>query len=543
MAKNADLLHHVPLLLIFLCLLIVLFIPIRTPFYYYDEGFAVFNATRVMGGEIPYKDFWAIYPPGQLYVLASLYKAFGVSLLISRIYDTLVRFTIVVGVYAIARQITSPILALASAFAATLVLTSVSFYAYAVYPALAFSLWAIVCTVEYFYKGQKGWLLLTGVLAGLAGLFRFDIGLYASASLGISIFLLAFLSLLRKTGNYTDAFVPAANVALLPVMAAFGLMVFGYGLVGLFSGFNNLWEQVFLFPFTKLHDVRWRPYPALIPAGPPDFSAFLIIYSEAMDWVRFYLPVALYLPAIIYEAHALLWKHQPVNRRTYGTFAVTIYGPFLFAQALSRYDYIHVLPTMILAILVFASLYDDLVFRPVHWVMKLVLVALLPLLFAAYFTAPINTVFTTLDDFAPWGCFSQIHRASCVYLSSNQQQAVRYVQTHTQENQPIYVGNQRHDIVFINDVGFYFLSARASATRYSELHPGVATTLPVQKQIAAEIDRKNVDTLVLVDIPNSGEPNASSVSSGIHYLDDYIRSRYFVAATFGEYQIWHSMQK
>jgi hypothetical protein len=76
------------------------------------------------------------------------------------------------------------------------------------------------------------------------------------------------------------------------------------------------------------------------------------------------------------------------------------------------------------------------------------------------------------------------------------------------------VGNQRHDILFVNDAGFYYLAARPSATRYSELHPGVANTLPVQQEIAGELEAKQVKYLVLVDIWLSNEPNGSSKSTG-----------------------------
>jgi hypothetical protein len=36
----------------------------------------------------------------------------------------------------------------------------------------------------------------------------------------------------------------------------------------------------------------------------------------------------------------------------------------------------------------------------------------------------------------------------------------------------------------------------------------------------------------------SREPNASSVSSGVTFLDDYIRARYAPEAGFGAYQVW-----
>ena len=106
--------------LFFALLIFILFIPIKSYFNFYDEGFAVFNATRLLNHEAPYRDFWAIYPPGQLYILAGVFKLFGVSLDTSRVYDTLVRAVLVLGIFLVATKITTR----KFAFVVTLALTA-----------------------------------------------------------------------------------------------------------------------------------------------------------------------------------------------------------------------------------------------------------------------------------------------------------------------------------------------------------------------------------------------------------------------------------
>jgi len=47
-------------------------------FSIYDEGIpVVVAATRILDGDRPYRDFWVIYPPGQLYLVAAFFKVFG----------------------------------------------------------------------------------------------------------------------------------------------------------------------------------------------------------------------------------------------------------------------------------------------------------------------------------------------------------------------------------------------------------------------------------------------------------------------------------
>ena len=85
---------------------------------------------------------------------------------------------------------------------------------------------------------------------------------------------------------------------------------------------------------------------------------------------------------------------------------------------------------------------------------------------------------------------------------------------------------------------FYFLAERHSATKYHELHPGLATTEEVQLEIIDELKRKNVKFIVLWSgAENVTEPNESSVSSGVTLLDDFIRTNYAPVMYFGPYKI------
>jgi hypothetical protein len=139
---------------------------------------------------------------------------------------------------------------------------------------------------------------------------------------------------------------------------------------------------------------------------------------------------------------------------------------------------------------------------------------------------------------SPLECHSSLERASCAVVQPDQERAAAFVRAHTADDEPIFVGNARHDRILINDAMFYFLAARPPATRYHELHPGVATTLPVQKEIAEEIRAGQVAWVVTVEWPPSTEPNESAVSSGVVFLDEFIWANYQPTAEFGRYTVW-----
>lgn len=531
MTKTAQSLSLVATTLLLLFVVAVLLIPMRIPFNIYDEGFAVFNATRVMAGEVPYRDFWAIYPPGQFYMLAGVFKVFGTSLLVSRVYDTLVRLTIALAIWLIARKTTSSAFAYLAFAVAALLLGSAGFYAYAVFPAMALGLLAILALLAYTDTGRRDRLVLAGVLIGLSMFIRWDIGAYAGVSVAAALLLFRLLQAAPDSPLSTRSRAAVTEIAI-PAAAALAVVIVCYGLVGAAGGFGNLWDQVIAVPTTHQHKVRWLPYPDVWP--PPEDTESLAFWG----WLHFYTPLLIYATALIVYMVSILTKRVVFDTRFAGRVAMLVFGVLLFAQALSRYDYIHVIPTSIPASFVAITLLSPDVAASINRFVRPVYVLLLAAFVLLYVVAPVRLLQKTWRDFSPLACYSQIERASCAPLSRDQAQAVSFIQTHSQEGDLLFVGNQRHDLLLISDVGFYFLSGRLAASRYSELFPGVATTLPVQQAIIQELESKHVRWVVLADIGVWSEPNDSAISSGVIELDEFIRANYKNVAEFGVYQIW-----
>jgi len=116
--------------------------------------------------------------------------------------------------------------------------------------------------------------------------------------------------------------------------------------------------------------------------------------------------------------------------------------------------------------------------------------------------------------------------------------AIQYIQERTEPEEKIFVGNVRNDKVVNNDVLFYFLSERKSATKYFEIHPGLTNTYLVQKNIINDLKNNNVRYIVLWDDPlKMVEPNESNKSSGVFLLDNYIRDNYEIIKVIRDYKI------
>ena len=66
----------------------------------FDEGIVLTAAMRVER-QIPHRDFYALYGPAQFYLLCWLFKLFGRSIFVERLFDFLSKALVITAVYAI----------------------------------------------------------------------------------------------------------------------------------------------------------------------------------------------------------------------------------------------------------------------------------------------------------------------------------------------------------------------------------------------------------------------------------------------------------
>ena len=219
--------------------------------------------------------------------------------------------------------------------------------------------------------------------------------------------------------------------------------------------------------------------------------------------------------------------------------ALTGTGLGLVVKATSRYQELHALPMAIMALIIATALayrIPSRLWRTVPF--SLGFAGLLWLFTLNPYVLHFTEMFSDTSQFEATGCYSRLERAGCVATAEDQSLAVEYIQSRTQPGDYVFVGNHRHDVSFVSDMLFGFLADRPSPTRYTELHPGLTTTLPSQEAMAQDLTAKDVQWVVTFAGWESHEPNASSVSSGVTYLDDFIREQFLSVAAIGNYRIW-----
>lgn len=499
------------------------------PLVLYDEGIVLCGADRVLGGDLPYRDFWSLYGPGQFYTLALAFGVFGKTVLVERIYDLVVRCLISLVVFVILRRSVSPRLALAGWGVSVVWIHFFGSPGYPVYPFLLFFLVSVLFLFRSLSGAGRSAAVTAGAAIGIASVFRHLLGAQ-SAFLMLAAMLAFHWARMREgrpssepagSAEALDRRLPLTFVlcAVAPPLAVLAVLAMGNGLPDMF-------EQLFVFPLTEFREYRSLPYPSLrllLPPAIQSWSSFSSHLRLALEVLNFYLFPALCVLGIGANAVVVI-REKRLSPTTCISSYLCVAGLGFLQLASVRSETLHLLPSGLTAILVFFLCWDQLrgASKNRLWID----------------IAATSVVLYLMYPVALWGRgLSDIRFETVAPVSDSFRRAVDFVKERTQPDARLFVGTDNHDRIVANYVSLYFMYGRGYGTKYHELHPGVITTERVQKEVVREIEENEVEYLLLTN----GwwrEPNQSQFDSGVHTLDDFIRSEFEPVMRSSSISVW-----
>ena len=541
--------------LVFCLSYIVLFIGMNLSPNLYDESIILTGAMRVATGQIPHQDFYTNYGPGQFYTVAALFKFFGQSVIVERLYDLFLRALIVSLIYIIASSWCRQSIAIWTTIVSFLWLFGIDqIVGTAVIPVSLLNLVAVILILPVFSRPLPAKrMLAAGVVAGIASLFRYDTGI---ALFGIEACVVAIAIVLRTTGiaNRLRNFV----VELWPCLLGFAtvtLATLGYYLSR--APIYPFVHDILIYPSKYYHRGRNLPFPA--------------INLKGLDNIGIYLPVAI-IAISLYVVFATRSRTQDkdasdsydhtVSQPWHGfliTLSLLTLVMYLkgFVRVSLIQTYLAILPSVLLVAVLFQ--HRDSLTRPLRTSIKFlavlsIVVACLAslrevwILFRSHKSIPEHAWRYSTGNLsevqATWcNIKGPVTRGLCFLPDNDHIRAIEFIESHTQPGQKLFVGQTRHDIMFANDNFTYFATQRLPATRWSHFDPFLQNTYSVQTQMIAELDA-NTPPYIVLDSEFDGihEHNDSSKSTGVTALDEYIHSKYRRVQTYGEMSIWSRMQ-
>ena len=491
----------------------------------YDEGNTLGAAWRVAGGERLYRDVWSLHAPGTTWLLAGAFRLFGATLCVERAAKAAVLVAAAVLVFLLGRRAARP-WAAAGAALLFLALPSQTLSLRSRDTGLVIVL-ATLCAASAPGLRPKTRAILTGLLAGLTVWFKQDFALAAVLAsvlaLALDKAMLTSSALLRFAAGLA-----AGPVSLTATLAAQGTL-------------EEFCRQAILFPATSFALFRALPlslrFEQLCAAMGPGISAKGVLEVAAVP-ILFVGALAAALMAGTGILAGLRREDAPLASPV--PLAASLACVLLLAAPFQRADLEHLNPALALALVVLATTAAPL--EPARasrarLLAGLSIGALVVLVSAPAALSHLRLVRAGLLAGRAAGATGLVAAPRWIGLPADLAETASFVARETRPDERIFVGDARHDALAYGASLAYFLAGRKGATRYDNLHPGIVTARPAQEEIVRDLEARGTRIAVLWDGPPLDEPNASSASSGVTLLDEWLAANAGETVRFGAYRV------
>jgi len=438
-------------------------------------------------------------------------------------------------IYAIFARMESSRMGMIAAAASALWLAAFGYYGYPIYPCLLMTVLSVYFVLpEYCREAGRTPLLLAGGCIGVTALFRHDVGALAAISH------IAALTLFQVKARLEGV---ERSPKLIPAVALFAVGVLlvavpVWSLVMVIASPTEVLRDLVIIPMETYGRMRSLPFK----------------WNSVNNWGVF-LPPVVGLTGIVIALNFRGGRASMGAKVATATMQCMRGGALLLVACCSLFFTLKGVLRISLRHLALA-LVPSLLTACLAWLLApgsrhgrvLALLLAVPMALVSIGAAIVD--YTTLMTNKEWmlnsvdagdKCHSAagLERLGCFKADQDQLAAIRFVQERTADDERIFVGLESHDRIFVNDVLFYFLSKRLSATKWHHFDPGVQTTPEIQTEMVGELEAIKPKIVVLrSDWSDIREPNESSISSGVSILNDFIRAHYGLVATFAGIQIY-----
>src|SRR3954447_6081198 len=455
----------------------------------FDEGLVLAAARRVTEGQVPYADFTWAYGPAEPYVLAGLFKLFGLSLMQWRVLRVLADAGVALIAYALLLRYAPQRVALLGWLAAACAMAqprSANPFPFALF----FALLAIAVLPRR--------IVLAGLFTALAAAFRLDFALYGAAACAFAIG-----GRPRELARYAAVTLGLVLLVYLPFLIDIGPSRLYDALVGTSLHDRDYWTL----SFPLSYDGRFRLW------GPGALA------HDLKDVIDYYQPLLL---VIGLGLSVLLRRAAP---------ALIVLGLGGLSYLLSRTDEFHTQPLFVALAVLLPALVVITRRRAVAVaaavVFGLMLVHGVANRASALFRPPdLSAVHVGPAD----GAEAPPAEARAI------ERVVAVVHARVPPGDPIYVAPRRSDLVTYTNSILYVLADRDNAARQDF---GLLTSASEQRAIVGQLRARRPRVVVRWTDPLSSkdEPNLRGRPSGSHILDRYLAADYRLLERLYHYDV------
>lgn len=513
-------------------------------------GVNIVGADRVLDGDIPYRDFWTMYAPGQFYLTAGLFWLFGRHLLVQGIAAVVLRGLAAGMLFRLVRrlEVSRPAAAVVSTvFVSSLWSTAPQIDSYV--PILPLLLIAIERVVAFLRQRDGRSLMIAGALLGVAAWFKHDVAAY------VAIAVVASLLVMHLTTRGTDSRSGFSGSLAIPCVigAAIAVALPVVGLIAWYAG-ADVWQNLFVFPAGDFRGVRAEAYPSLVPNLTPLTSWLQNVRNvyklrDALEYLSGWILCSAPQLVFLISMAVVFVRRRSLKRDTFATVVLFLAMLVLFWSAAHVQRNTHLYSMALVSLCLGAMAWQassDLLAR--RRVVRIGLMAGLGVYAIGLLIPPAMQLSLAMRD-ASGSRSLEFPGVSGIRVSREEYEAyhpiVSFIRRNVAEDERIYVGLERHDATVIGNMRFYYLSQRRNCCRHDELHPGITDRIDVQRDIIDAIQEHRVRCIVLWKfgweesvLDAIKARNAAAVEgAGSDLLDRFIDANFEPVAQYGEYKI------
>lgn len=506
---------------------------------------ALNNATRILAGDVPYRDFWTMYAPGHFYLVAALFKLFGVHVWVQGVAGQLLMAIDGALLFMLTRRLgLAPRVAWIVGFSFVLIhwgTKEITTYE----PVLMFLLLALNRVVRYAQGAGPRQLIVAGLFLGVGAWFKHDVSFHVALGAVTGLTIGWVLAAGRRPAAWVSPIGAVARVAGGALVTALPVIAFLAWKAG-----PDAWYDLVVFPATDFRVVRGEPYPPLWPdwgvvmswmRHPSGLEQMLAVSGTLSKWVMANMPQL----AFVIGAVVLVRARRTLHPAVMAVAALSLVSMGLFWASAHVQQNTNFSTMWVFSVLLGALAWAHAGLRPRS---RTAIASLFIVATGAFLVTPARVV-AELAYFWPGQTRWDLPRASGVIVPQARYDIlhpiVSFIREHVPESEAIYVGLGRHDSIVISNQNFYFLAGRPIASRHNELHPGIADLEVTQREIIADLERLNVRCVVLWHFgwPKTtmdailAERRRSLPAVGSTVLDEYIAREFQELARYGEYSL------
>ena len=475
----------------------------------YDEGVTLTKAALTAAGKIPFRDYWITYGPLDTYVLAAAFKAIAVNVMVERALGVVVLVLLAGVAYGVTGRLglRGGIRLLLTGLISVVPISVPAFNS--AFLANLVGVTAVLAFLVGLDRDGRRWPLLTGGLVGLASFSRPELALALGMGLGAGYAAIGQRRVLMAR--------------LLPYLAgAAGVAVGLWGVTVLMAGIGPVWFDLVTYA-TSLY-----PQARRIPFGRGDEAVVVIVLGIAFASIWAWGLVRLYRQRFDAPERARL-------------LALLVSGVLLFTWVRTRADGIHAMDAWPVTAILLALLLQRRSQRatPAGGA-RPALVTVIGVLMLSLGAGGLAYRDLSLPHAAAGVPRSGISGERAWMPAAELAAVIREIDAATPDGGPIWVGNQRNDLVTFNDTTLYFLSGRHPGTVDYEALPGLTNTESGERTIACQLARAGVSLAVLGPTSAGERWNLSSVPGSL-VLDQWLAARTIARSQVGPYQLLRLM--